>query len=177
MTVFIETERFILRELREGDAPGMFALDSDPEVHRFLGNNPVKTIQESEAIIRHVRRQYSENGIGRWAVADKTSGEFIGWAGLKYEKNLRIGLHYYDLGYRLRREFWGRGIASEVARASLQYGFEQLKLPEICAAAHLNNIASNKVLLKMGFTLKDTFELEGEMHNWYVLRKADWING
>ena len=82
MQIFIETDRLILREITADDAPAMFDLDSDPEVHRYLGNHPVLHIREIETIITHIRRQYAENGIGRWAVVDKETGEFAGWSGL-----------------------------------------------------------------------------------------------
>jgi RimJ/RimL family protein N-acetyltransferase len=78
MKVFVETERLILREMLPEDEKGMFELDSDPEVHRYLGNNPVKSIDQVRNIINSVRLQYKENGIGRWAVIEKASNEFIG---------------------------------------------------------------------------------------------------
>ncbi|MCB0529082.1 MAG: GNAT family N-acetyltransferase [Saprospiraceae bacterium] len=174
MKIFIETERLLMRELTDADAPGLFALDSDPEVHRYLGNKPVKSLQASEDIVRHVRRQYAENGIGRWAVIDKKTMDFIGWSGLKYETNLRAGARYYDLGYRIRRQYWGQGIATETAVESLKYGFKKLDLPRICAAAHRENTASNKILIKTGFRLIETFEYDGAVHNWYELERADW---
>ncbi len=174
MNTFVETDRFFLREILEKDVEGLFALDSDPEVHRYLGEHPVKNRQQVEEIIAYVRRQYEVNGIGRWAIIDKKSHEFVGWTGLKYEEEVRKEAPYYDLGYRLRREFWGRGIATETALASLEYGFRQMKLKKICAAAHVDNIGSNRVLSKVGMQLLSPFEFEGEMHNWYELDKSDW---
>ena len=174
MKVFIETERLILREIEESDIQGMFQLESDPLVQKYLGNNPVKTIEEAQAIIQHIRKQYRENGIGRWAVIEKSTNEFIGWSGLKLEKNLRKEFHYYDLGYRFRKEFWGKGIATETAVESLKYGFNQMNLKEIGAAAHPENIASNKILQKVGLKLIDHFEYVGVTHNWYNLEKSTW---
>lgn len=174
MKIFIETERLLLREIVETDAAGFFELDSDPAVHRYLGNKPVKTLEECQRIIQHVRKQYVENGIGRWAIVDKITQDFIGWSGLKYEKNLREGIYYYDLGYRLKKKYWGKGIATETAKAALRYGFQQLNLPEICAAAHLENIASNTILKKIGLAFVETFEYEGAVHNWYKLDKPSW---
>ncbi len=175
MKIFVETQRLIMREVLESDAPGFFALDSDPEVHRYLGNQPVKTLEESEAVIRHIRKQYAENGIGRWAVIDKATNDFIGWSGLKYETNARTNTRYYDLGYRLRRKYWGQGLATETAIESLKYGFIHLNLPEIAAAAHTENAASNRILTKIGFALVDAFLLDGEVHNWYKLEKPTWL--
>lgn len=174
MKVFAETERCILRELVETDAPGILALDSDPAVHRYLGEQPIQHLQQAKDIIAYVRQQYLDNGIGRWAIIDKKDGEFIGWTGLKLEDQVRPGQTYYDLGYRLRTPFWGQGIATETALASLHYGFSTLKLPEICAAAHIHNQGSNKVLTKVGMQLQAVFNYEGATHNWYVLQADTW---
>lgn len=75
---YIETDRLIMRDLLPTDDAGMFELDSDMEVHRYIGQKTVKTINESRAVIGIIRRQYSTNGIGRWAIIEKTSGNFIG---------------------------------------------------------------------------------------------------
>lgn len=72
MTVHLETNRFILRDIEFNDANDIFELDSDPEVHKFLGKKPIKTIDEAEAIIDYIRKQYYDYGIGRWAIINKT---------------------------------------------------------------------------------------------------------
>lgn len=174
MKTFIETPRLLLRPLTEEDIPGLYELDADPAVHQYLGNKPINTIQESEAILRHIQKQYQENGIGRWAVIDKATQDFIGWAGLKYEKNIRTDLNYYDLGYRLRQKYWGKGIASEAAIEFLKYGFNYLNLNKICAAAHSENIASNKILKKIGFQFVEYFEYDGSVHHWYKMNREDF---
>ena len=88
MKIHFETKRLIVRDLEELDSKGIFELDSDPEVHKYLGNKPIKTIREAEEVVNSIRKQYDKNGIGRWAIIDKSSEEFIGWTGLKYEENL-----------------------------------------------------------------------------------------
>ena len=108
MQIYIETNRLILREIEEYDLQGIFELDSDPDVHKYLGKKPIKSLQESKSIIKYIQKQYKEDGIGRWAVIDKTTNEFIGWAGLKYEKEVRSEMHYYDLGYRLKAKILGK---------------------------------------------------------------------
>lgn len=168
MKIFAETERLILREIVPSDQQGIFELDSDPEVHKFLGNKTIKTIEEAKQIIEFIRIQYVENGIGRWAVIEKETEAFIGWAGLKLiTDTINNHTHYYDLGYRLIRKYWGKGFASESAKASLQYGFENLKLNSIYGMANVNNISSTKVLEKLGFFHIETFEYFGEGHNWF----------
>jgi ribosomal-protein-alanine N-acetyltransferase len=177
MNIHIETPRFIIRDIEETDVQGIYDLDSNPAVHEYLGKKPIQTIQEAERIIAHVRAQYVKNGIGRWAIEDKESGDFIGWTGLKREDVLRPGFSYYDLGYRLRQKYWGKGIASESAIECLSYGFEKMNLNEIGAAADVHHVASNRILSKIGMNLIEVFEYDGDPTNWYNLTKVDWVNG
>lgn len=173
MTFHIETERLILRELRLTDLEGMFELDSDPEVHKYLGNKPIKTIEESQEILEGVILQYKERGIGRWAVIEKSSGEFIGWSGLRLntEFNMNGFTKYYDIGYRLIKRFWEKGYATESGKAALNYAFDILKLPEIYATTEVRNQASHNALLKIGLDYVEDFYFEDEKLNlrWYKI--------
>ena len=112
------------------------------------------------------------NRIGRWAMEEKSSGNFLGWTGLKLEKEIR-SFHYYDLGYRLIRKFWGKGFATESAQACLRYGFEVLKYEEICAAAEAEHVASNHVLNKIGMIQGEPFTFEGKKCHWYSKRRSE----
>ena len=175
MNIHIETDRFILRDIEESDVEGIFELDSDPEVHTYLGTPPIQTLEEAHGIIRYIRKQYTENGIGRWAVIDKESSDFVGWTGLKYEQELRSEFDYYDIGYRLRKKYWGQGIASLTATESLRYGFEQMGLDEICGAAEIEHKVSNHILQKIGLTYVERFVFEGTPANFYRITKKDWF--
>ena len=176
MNLILETERCILRELEINDLEGMYQLDSDPVVHQYLGNKPVENRDAARAIIESVQKQYTKFGLGRWAIIDKKSNDFVGWCGLKYEQKLRVEFNYYDLGYRLRHKYWGIGIGKETALASLNYGFEKLNLEEICAAAHPDNIASNKILQRIGLIARDPFEYDGNLIHWYRLSRSEWAH-
>ena len=177
MTPIIETERLLIREIIPSDAEAMFEMDSDKEVHKYLGNSPVKSIEQIVDVIQFIRKQYTENGIGRWAVIEKKSGKFIGWTGLKFVTELTNNhQNYYDLGYRFNQKFWGMGYATESAKASLKYGLETLKLKEIYAAAHIDNIASNKILKNLGFEPIETFFYEEETNNWYKIKNDSILN-
>ncbi|NLR91482.1 MULTISPECIES: GNAT family N-acetyltransferase [Flammeovirga] len=176
MNIHFETDELIVRDLEQQDLEGIFLLDSDPEVHEFLGKRPIKTIEEAQKVVDYITGQYKTNGIGRWAVIDKATNDFVGWTGLKYEEELRTEFNYYDIGYRLRKKYWGKGIATTTALASLKYGFEKLNLEEICGAAEIDHIASNTVLKKIGLKLSGTFMYDNEPHNWYKITKEEWIN-
>lgn len=175
--IFIETHRLILRELIADDAERMFLLDSNPEVMKYLGQKILTKVEESAVLIDKIRKQYEENGIGRWAVVEKSSGLLIGWCGLKILREETNGYKdIYELGYRFLPESWGKGYASESAKAALDYGFHTLNVDVIYAYALCDNSASNHVLRKLGFLDKGTFvdPLDHEECFWYELKKEDF---
>ena len=168
MIATIETNRFLLREFRLTDVEALFAVDSDPEVVRYLGKKPLTTHAEVEEVIRMVRKQYEDFGIGRWMVENKLTGEVVGWCGLKWiEDNGEDRKNYYDVGYRLARKYWGQGIATECALASLDYAFNMIKAKEVFAAASIDNGASNRVLQKIGMQNIGRFFYDDIECNWY----------
>ncbi|OCB75300.1 GNAT family N-acetyltransferase [Flavobacterium crassostreae] len=177
MNIKIETERFILREITENDENGLFELDSNHLVHRYLGKEPVKNITEVQKNIKIIKQQYVENGIGRWAIIDKVTGEFIGWSGIKLIKEtMNNHINFYEIGYRLIEKYWGKGIATETSIALVKYAFENLKTEKIYAICDIENSDSKNVLLKSGLKLVETFDYNGIEHNWFELNKSDWNN-
>lgn len=175
MKIFVETERLILRELLPSDDEGMFELDSDKDVHKYIGQ-PVENIEQSRAIIAAVRQQYTDYRIGRWAMIERSSNNFIGWTGLKFVTQPRNNhTNFYDLGYRLIKRYWGKGFATESAIASLNYGFEKMKLNEIFAMADMNNVTSINVLTKAGLKYVETFDDEGYAVGWYKISQEEWL--
>src|SRR5690554_2022878 len=175
MKIFAETERLILREILPTDIDGLFELDSDPEVHKYLGNKPVTNKIQIAHMISFIRQQYIDNGIGRWAMIEKGTNNFIGWSGLKLEKvKINNHINYYDLRYRLLRKHWGKGFATESAIVSLDYAFNKLHLKEVNAAANCENVGSNKILQKIGMNLIETFYYEDIKCNWYKIDKNDY---
>ncbi|WP_412986497.1 GNAT family N-acetyltransferase [Pontimicrobium sp. IMCC45349] len=178
MKVYIETERLILREIQTTDLDGMFELDSNPDVHRYLGNNPIKTKEQAEDVIKFIHKQYDNLGIGRFAAIEKSSGDFIGWSGIKLNTGKKEMLNgkteFYDIGYRFIPRYWGKGYATESALAAMDYGFKELNIKTMCGAAEIDNIASNVVLKKIGLQFINEFEFEDVKANWYELKKEDY---
>lgn len=170
---YLQSPRLIYRELLPSDDLSMFELDSNPNVHRYLGNNPVTTIEQSRVYIELVSDQYKTNGIGRMAVILKDSGEFIGWAGLKLERNVNGRDWFYDVGYRLIERYWGNGYATEAAKFFIDYGFNVLKLRTINASALFANIASCKALQKAGMNIIETYDYQGEEAAWLEIINID----
>lgn len=167
----IETERLILREMISSDDVGMFELDSNPEVHLFLGNKPVKSIEESRKYIENIRQQYVDNGTGRWAVILKETNEFIGWSGIKLIKEpINNHQNFYEIGYRFIQKHWGKGYATEAGLAFVNYAFNQMKVENLYAYADAGNEGSRKILEKLGMNYINSFIYEGEEHVWYMMK-------
>lgn len=146
MRIVFETRRLILRQFIEDDARLIFELNSDPEVTKFI-HEPVMTREEQAVkVIADIIIPQYKNKLGRWATYTKSNNEFIGWCGLKY----RPELDEIDLGYRFKRAAWGKGYATEAAKHTLTHGFNNLHLHIITGRAHIENIASIKVLEKIG---------------------------
>ena len=174
----LETKRLIIREIRETDLEGMYKLDSNTEVHKYLGNNPIKTKEEAKNQIQFIRDQYKERGIGRFAVIEKKSGEFIGWSGFKLnkgEKEILNGFdNFIDIGYRFIPKYWKKGYGLEAAIACLDFGFKTLNYDVIYGAADVENIGSNKILQKIGLQFVNEFEYDNVKVNWYQLKKENY---
>jgi RimJ/RimL family protein N-acetyltransferase len=175
MNIILQTERLLLRELEPEDDVALFELDADPEVHRYLGNKPVQRIEDIREVITFIRWQYTEYGIGRWAVIEKETDEFAGWSGLKYITNDWNGhINFYDVGYRLLPRHWGKGFATESARAAVAYGFEQLQAATIYGTAHVENTRSRNALQKCGLRYIESFEHEGMPCDWLKISREEW---
>ena len=175
----IETKRLLLREICLSDLEDMFRLDSDPLVHRYLGNEPLKKIEQSKAYIEDILTQYTERGIGRWATIEKATGSFIGWTGLRFYTNGEIynnTTDFYDIGYRLMPRFWGKGYATEASIKALEYAFETLRLNTVNGITALGNEASHRVLLKIGLEYTEDFYDKNlnEHLRWYELKKEHY---
>lgn len=177
MNIKIETQRLYLRELLASDEDGLFEMDSNPAVHTYLGNNPISTREEAGKYIEFVQQQYKDNGVGRWAVIDKVTGEFIGWSGIKLIKEpMNNHQNFYEIGYRFIESYWGKGLATETTVALVQYAFENLETEKIYAICHIENKGSKNVLLKSGLKFIETFDYEGTVHNWFEINKKEWLN-
>jgi RimJ/RimL family protein N-acetyltransferase len=146
MHIIFETPRLILRRFTLEDAPLLFQLNSDQEIVKYVHERVLTSEEDAEKIlVDHILPQY-ERQLGRWAVHTNDNMEFIGWCGLKY----RPELEEIDLGYRFMQKAWGKGYATEVASHTLDHGFNQLNIQTITGRAHVENLASIRVLEKIG---------------------------
>ncbi|WP_431950251.1 GNAT family N-acetyltransferase [Actinacidiphila sp. bgisy167] len=162
----LRTERLLLRRWRDRDLVPWAALNADPEVREHLGE-PL-TRKQSDASVARFLAEFDERGYGWWAVEIKASGEFAGFAGLD---RVDDGLPFtgVEIGWRLARAAWGKGYATEAARAVLGFGFGALGLPEILAVTTAGNLRSQAVMRRIGMTrdpaddFDDPFAPEGPL--------------
>lgn len=144
--IIFQTNRLILRQFTEADAPLVFELNSDPDVLQYLHEPVLKDEEHARRILHDIILPQYHNRLGRWAIHTKSSNEFIGWCGLKH----RPELNEIDLGYRFKQSSWGKGYGTEAALHTLEYAFTELELHEVVGRAHIDNIASLKILEKIG---------------------------
>lgn len=167
MTI-LETERLILRAWTLDDAPRLFEICGDAEVMKFLGTGkPYESIEQAEEFLRWATAYQKENGFCRWAVTLKENREIIGSCGFARPH----GTEEIELGYLLARKFWGKGFGTEAAAACLSYGFEKLEFREIIALTDLENVASHRVLEKIGFVRRGVEVINGEENLVYLANR------
>ncbi|WP_333660296.1 GNAT family N-acetyltransferase [Chishuiella changwenlii] len=159
-TPILETDRLIIRPMTLDDVEGHFSMDSQPEVHTYLKAEPLQKIEESEKMIESIQIQYKNFGVGRVAVIEKESGEFIGWTGFKFieeKEAINNQFGFLDFVYRYKKEAWGKGYATEAAKACMDYYLKEMTHFKLNALTHIENKASRNVLEKIGFEVTETF--------------------
>ncbi|TWE22350.1 RimJ/RimL family protein N-acetyltransferase [Prauserella muralis] len=180
----LTTARMRLRRFTEADAESLAALHGDPEVMRFIGDGrPVPRAVVVERALPAILRDYDElpDGFGRYAAMETAEESFLGWFSLRPASSVGLcgGI---ELGYRLRRAVWGRGYATEGARALVRHAFADLGVDRVVATTMTINTASRRVLEKAGLRLVRTFfepwpePIEGAEHGdvEYALTRKAW---
>ena len=164
MKTIVETDRLLIREFVEEDAEAFFLFNNDPEVMRYTGEPPSTSVDQVRSRIRDYP-DYRIHGYGRWAVVYKPDRQVVGFNGLKFLEDLQE----VDLGYRFRSDYWGRGIATESSMAVLRYGFEDLGLKRVIGLVLPENLASIRVLQKVGMRFDGMTDFcGGRAQRWVV---------
>jgi RimJ/RimL family protein N-acetyltransferase len=190
----LETERLVLRRFTPADVGNLLALDGDPEVMRYLEPRVKTRAQiEAEVLPLFLGRYQRRPDFGRWAADARDSGGFVGWFGLRPVQpsdaaivdwpDAPPGSGVAELGYRLRRSAWGRGYATEAARALVRRAFTELGVREVVATTMTVNTRSRAVMQRAGLRYARTVHLtwdepldgneQGDVE--YRLRREDWV--
>lgn len=169
----LETERLLLRETRLQDAEGIFAVFSDPGVTQFHDLDTFTSIEEAIAVVERRAKRFEQGDGIRWGIVHKQDKVLIGSCGFNWNPQEDSA----EIGYELASTFWRQGIMTEAVRTILQFGFEKMGLRFVLAQVMLDNIASKKLLEKLGFqsqgVLKQCGFFKGQFHDLeqFVLNK------
>ncbi len=142
----IETMRLWLRPFTPNDTAPMHQLMNGKDVMRYFPGTQSPTLEQVERMLTGQTNHWQQHGYGWWAVELKESGTLIGWCGLQYLPET----DETEVGYLLGREYWGRGLATEAAQVSVEWGFANLAVQTIIAITHTENKASQQVAQKCG---------------------------
>jgi RimJ/RimL family protein N-acetyltransferase len=177
----MRTERLLLRPWRASDREAFARMNADPAVmEHFPG---VLSREESDALVERIEAHFREHGFGWWAVEVTGEADFIGFVGLSVPNFTAHFMPAVEVGWRLGRDYWGRGFATEAARAAVAFGFERLGLTGIVSFTAPANVRSTRVMERLGMTHDpaDDFEHprlpEGHRlrrHVLYRLSRARW---
>ncbi|HLJ03156.1 MAG TPA: GNAT family N-acetyltransferase [Solirubrobacteraceae bacterium] len=165
----MRTERLLLRQWRDSDLEPFAALNADPEVMRYFPGTQSR--QQSDALAERERRAIAERGWGLWAVEVLDGPEFIGFVGLNepgFEAHFTPAV---EVGWRLAREHWGHGYATEAARAAVAFGFGELALSEIVSFTTEPNLRSRRVMERLGMTHDPAGDFDHPMLPDWPLRR------
>jgi RimJ/RimL family protein N-acetyltransferase len=183
MHTILATPRLTLRQFTEDDVDNLTDLDSDPEVMRYLtGGRPIPRETVRDKIIPSLLAAYQRLArLGTWAAESADTGEFLGWFHLRPAFG-STDLTNVELGYRLHRSTWNRGLATEGSRALIRMAFTDLGVERVFALTMAVNSASRRVMEKCGLTLvgatpyKGSEPIEGAEHGEveYALTKPEW---
>ncbi|HEV3469756.1 MAG TPA: GNAT family N-acetyltransferase [Pyrinomonadaceae bacterium] len=166
----IETSRLRLRPFTPADLDALAAVAADPEVMRYIGDGRPLTREETEHNLRSIMDAYRRRGFGRWAMIEKAGGALLGYCGLTCPRE-SPGV---ELVYLMARRAWGRGLATEAARACLRYGFEELGLERIYALTMPGNERSRRVLERVGMRFLRDDCYFGYACVCYAVSREDW---
>lgn len=182
MSIYLETDRLVLRQFTEADVDNIVELDSDPDVMRFInGGLPTPRDEIQNDYLPSWLRYYTRwAGFGFWAAIEKSTGEFLGW--FHFRPPHGGSADEAELGYRLRKSAWNKGYATEASRALIRKGFTELGVQRVVAGTAIDNVGSRRVMEKSGLTLvgavwqsrPDVFDGLRLPGVEYALDRADW---
>jgi RimJ/RimL family protein N-acetyltransferase len=164
----IETPRLVLRPFTLEDLDEFALLCADPDVMRYIANGEPQSRECAEIRFNALIKHWNDHGFGPFALTAKSSSEFAGFCGLQYLDDTRE----IEVGYRLAKRFWGMGLATEAAKASLRFGFEELRLDRLVAVVQPENVASCGVVEKIGLRyLRDARFYDTDVRYYAISRE------
>src|SRR5262245_51233727 len=166
----LETDRLTLRMLCESDLDAYAEMCADPEVMRYIGDSQPLARPMAWRNLAMMVGHWSLRGYGLWAVEERSSGVLVGRIGFWNPD----GWPDFELGWTLSRSFWGRGYATEGARAALRFAFTQMNRPHVISLIHPDNAASIRVAQRLGERLAGQTEVMGKPALVYRISREEW---
>lgn len=167
----LETPRLLLSRPSEADLPELTEMHTDPRVMATLGG--LRPAEELAARHRRYFENWERDGFGLWIARHRPDERFVGRGGLR---RVQIGgRDEVEVGYGLAHAFWGQGLATELAHASVRVGFDVLRLEELVCFTLPTNAKSRRVMEKVGFHYERDFEWADLPHVLFRLRRDDWL--
>ena len=165
----LQTERLTLRRWNHEDHAPFAAICSDPEVMKYIGNGSTRTFEQAVKAIESFEREWKQRGFGLFAVEDRRTRNLIGFTGFSSPVFMPEILPAVEIGWRYSRRNWGKGYASEAARAALSFGVEHLGTRDIVSICQTGNNASLRIMQKLGMvfdrkTIDPTCDREVEVY-------------
>jgi RimJ/RimL family protein N-acetyltransferase len=158
MDAVIDTARLVLRRFTLDDLDAFYRLGSHPEIIRYAQAAPLASREQALEFMKSAPfHDYATYGYGRFACVWKATGEVIGFSGVKYVPEIEDT----ELGYRFLPEYWGRGLATEAGEASIEFARSTLGLTRLVAMVHPDNVASARVVTKLGFAVERKLRYSG----------------
>jgi RimJ/RimL family protein N-acetyltransferase len=148
----LSTTRLVLRQPEESDVEPIMAMDADPEVMRYIGTGAIIPPDRDRALqsVTRWRKQWDEQGFGMCSVIVRETGDYAGWVTLAVPAFLPEILPAVEIGFRLRREYWGQGYATEAATELLRFGLTEVGLDRVVSIRDIDNARSERLLDKLG---------------------------
>ncbi|MET0950934.1 MAG: GNAT family N-acetyltransferase [Pseudomonas sp.] len=151
------TQRLMLRPPRAEDLTALFAIYGDPATNRFNPAGPLRENSQAQALLDSWLAHWQEKGFGQWAIATREAADtVIGFGGI--DARMYLDVERLNLGYRFAVTAWGKGYATELSQAALDYGFNDLQVADIFAVVRPSHLASIRVLEKMGMQHIDSLD-------------------
>ena len=166
--MILETSRLIIREISESDINSLCVMLADEKVMEFSVNGPMCKPQTLE-FIKWCQSSYENHGVGPWALENKCDGSFVGFAGLS--KELIDGIEEVHVGYRLARNYWKKGFATEAVSSVVDFGLNSKGLRHIYAIIEPEHYSSIRVIEKAGFNVSKKTEFHDKFVNIYIRSK------
>jgi RimJ/RimL family protein N-acetyltransferase len=166
----IVTKRLIMRGFQEEDLDAYADMCSDVEVMRYVGTGKTLSRAESWRSMAMMLGHWQLRGYGMWAIEERRSGEMLGRVGC-WQPEGWIGL---EIGWTMRRAFWGQGFATEAGKVAMEYAFEELQQTHVISLIRSENMASRRVAEKLGEKLEGTAELMGSEALVYGISREEW---